>query len=141
MALRDKPLGYDALVVSLEAAGFVTTYMGFENDEAEEGHPIAAVRLIMASERVGEVGVSGPSFWVLRGCSSWVLGTWGAAVYEVPSELIEPLVIAWMRRLVMSPKSKTGTTLDADLMAEFAVCELNAEDFEVVLAESTYGVE
>src|ERR1043166_5372806 len=99
---------YHAIKSAVEEAGFFTT------------HDTDCGRLICASMRLKEGGLTGNSFWITQRPSGWFLGTWGPHFYRIPdAERIPDLCTTWLRR---QPRV-TAADFDEHVHGEFHLIE------------------
>lgn len=73
-------------------------------------------RLVCASTRRADGGLSGNSFWIAQRNGAWFLGTWGPHLYRVPeAQRVAALCTACLRR---QPR-ETASDVDDSMRAEF----------------------
>lgn len=101
---------YHAIKSAIEAEGF------FVSQDTEFG------RLLCASLRRPDGGLTGNSFWVAERSSGWFLGTWGTHLYRIPDPSRVPeLCISWLRR----QPHRTAADVDEGLLQEFHLVGFN----------------
>src|SRR5262245_54693188 len=99
---------YDSISAAVEGAGFFAT------------HDPDVGRLICASLRRPDGGLSGNSCWVAKRSSGWFLGTWGPRLYRIPDATrMSELCTSWLQR---QPRD-TSWSVDDAVRHEFGLIE------------------
>ena len=99
----------DAIKSAVEAAGFFTA------------HDTDRRRLICASMRRSDGGLTGNSFWIAERGGDWFLGTWGPHFYRIPeAQRVPELCTTWLRR----QSRITLADVDDHVREEFHLVEL-----------------
>ena len=102
-------MNYEAIKSAVESEGF------FVSHDTDFG------RLLCASLRRPDGGLTGNSFWVAERSSGWILGTWGPHFYRIPDALrIPELCTTWLRR---QPRV-TVSDVDEYIRREYQLVEL-----------------
>lgn len=100
---------FDTIKSTVEDAGFFTS------------HDTDFGRLVCASMRRAEGGLTGNSFWIAQRGGDWFLGTWGSHLYRVPeAQRVPELCTAWLRR----QSRITASDVDDHIRGDFHLVQI-----------------